>query len=190
MASGDNMDGIELAETSINMKSDERKGIKEVDDDGEKEEKGKASTLPPVDMAAAAATNASGGPKTPTGITRHKSERERKIGHRRVGVGGEITYKKVSKIFESLMCFGLTSWVFKIGNSKLRFLLSLGSLHQCSNSETFNSFEIRHYRPSLHRVCAHRPARSSRAEYWYWERSVYERRGIVVQYIQCKLSQK
>lgn len=29
------------------------------------------------------------------GIQRNKSERERKIGHRRVGVGGEITYKKV-----------------------------------------------------------------------------------------------
>ncbi|CAG2052909.1 unnamed protein product, partial [Timema podura] len=45
-------------------------------------------------MTAAAAVNSSG-PKTPTSITRHKSERERKIGHRRVGVGGEITYKKI-----------------------------------------------------------------------------------------------
>ena len=35
------------------------------------------------------------GPKTPVGVSRNKSERERKIGHRRVGVGGEITYKKV-----------------------------------------------------------------------------------------------
>ena len=49
--------------------------------------------------AAATITNASSGPKTPTGITRHKSERERKIGHRRVGVGGEITYKKVKTFF-------------------------------------------------------------------------------------------
>lgn len=30
-----------------------------------------------------------------TGIQRNKSERERKLGHRRVGVGGEITYKKI-----------------------------------------------------------------------------------------------
>lgn len=37
------------------------------------------------------------GPKTPVGVSRNKSERERKIGHRRVGVGGEITYKKVSR---------------------------------------------------------------------------------------------
>jgi len=47
-------------------------------------------------MSAAAAQNGSGGPKTPTSISRHKSEREKKIGHRRVGIGGEITYKKVS----------------------------------------------------------------------------------------------
>lgn len=29
-------------------------------------------------------------------IARHKSEREKKLGHRRVGTGGEVTYKKVS----------------------------------------------------------------------------------------------
>ncbi|XP_021936368.1 phosphatidylinositol 4-phosphate 5-kinase type-1 alpha-like isoform X9 [Zootermopsis nevadensis] len=92
MASGYGMDGIEVAETSLNMKSDEFKGLKE--GITEEDEKGKASTIPPVDTTAAA-TNASSGPKTPTGITRHKSERERKIGHRRVGVGGEITYKKI-----------------------------------------------------------------------------------------------
>ncbi|XP_069687832.1 phosphatidylinositol 4-phosphate 5-kinase type-1 alpha-like isoform X3 [Periplaneta americana] len=92
MASGDSIDGIEVAETSFNTKGDERKGVKEgyAEEDG----KGKASTIPPVDTAAAT-TNMSSGPKTPTGITRHKSERERKIGHRRVGVGGEITYKKI-----------------------------------------------------------------------------------------------
>ncbi|KAJ9596709.1 hypothetical protein L9F63_012267, partial [Diploptera punctata] len=99
MASGDNVDGIEVAETSFNMKSDERKGLKEADEQEEREvnhKKSKGSHLPPVDTASAAAiTNASSGPKTPTGITRHKSERERKIGHRRVGVGGEITYKKI-----------------------------------------------------------------------------------------------
>jgi 1-phosphatidylinositol-4-phosphate 5-kinase len=49
-------------------------------------------------MAAVAVTNASSVSKIPTGITRHKSERERKIGHRRVGVGGEITYKKVCSL--------------------------------------------------------------------------------------------
>lgn len=35
------------------------------------------------------------GPKTAASVPRSKSEKEKKIGHRRVGVGGEITYKKV-----------------------------------------------------------------------------------------------
>lgn len=43
--------------------------------------------------------------KNPTGVSRIKSERERKIGHRRVGVGGEITYKKVSKKCTSIAYF-------------------------------------------------------------------------------------
>lgn len=93
MASRDSIDGIEVAETSFNVNSDEYKGIKEETTD--EDETDKASTNPTVDMAAVAASNASSGRKTPTGITRHKSERERKIGHRRVGVGGEITYKKI-----------------------------------------------------------------------------------------------
>lgn len=45
-------------------------------------------------MTSAGDANGSG-PKTPTSISRHRSERERKIGHRRVGEGGEVTYKKV-----------------------------------------------------------------------------------------------
>lgn len=28
-------------------------------------------------------------------MARNKSEREKKLGHRRVGTGGEVTYKKV-----------------------------------------------------------------------------------------------
>jgi 1-phosphatidylinositol-4-phosphate 5-kinase len=35
------------------------------------------------------------GVKISTSMSRNKSEKEKKIGHRRVGVGGEITYKKV-----------------------------------------------------------------------------------------------
>lgn len=44
------------------------------------------------------AQHGNAGNKTSAGVSRHKSEKERKIGHRRVGVGGEITYKKVIKI--------------------------------------------------------------------------------------------
>lgn len=45
-------------------------------------------------MTSAGDANGSG-PKTPTSISKI-AEKERKIGHRRVGVGGEITYKKVN----------------------------------------------------------------------------------------------
>nr|CAD7257838.1 unnamed protein product [Timema shepardi] len=93
MASGDSIDGIELVESFSKMNNeDELKG----DRGSESEEEGKTKPrgITPLDMTAAAAVNSSG-PKTPTSITRHKSERERKIGHRRVGVGGEITYKKI-----------------------------------------------------------------------------------------------
>ncbi|XP_067003013.2 phosphatidylinositol 4-phosphate 5-kinase type-1 alpha isoform X2 [Anabrus simplex] len=94
MASGESIDGIEVAETSFNIKnSEDHKG--ETEDGKDEDDKEKTGNIPPpLDMAAAAAQNSSG-PKTPTGISRHKSERERKIGHRRVGVGGEITYKKI-----------------------------------------------------------------------------------------------
>lgn len=49
-----------------------------------------------------ASNTASQTPKTPTpgpsglpGIARTKSEREKKIGHRRVTQGGDVTYKKI-----------------------------------------------------------------------------------------------
>jgi hypothetical protein len=41
--------------------------------------------------------------KTPAGVSRNISERERKIGHRRVGADGEITYKKVRREFQPKM---------------------------------------------------------------------------------------
>lgn len=48
-----------------------------------------------LQISTASGQNGSSGPKTPTSISRHKSEKEKKLGHRRVGQGGEITYKKV-----------------------------------------------------------------------------------------------
>lgn len=44
------------------------------------------------------AQHGNAGLKTAAGAGRHKTDKEKKIGHRRVGVGGEITYKKVMKI--------------------------------------------------------------------------------------------
>lgn len=41
-------------------------------------------------------------------IARHKSEREKKLGHRRVGSGGQVTYKKVSEfVFLLQFTFGI-----------------------------------------------------------------------------------
>lgn len=44
------------------------------------------------------------GPKTPLSPRARsagtlKTDREKKLGHRRVGEGGEVTYKKVSKLY-------------------------------------------------------------------------------------------
>ncbi|ODN02191.1 Phosphatidylinositol 4-phosphate 5-kinase type-1 alpha [Orchesella cincta] len=61
--------------------------------------------VPPLEMpqpSTGASNTASQTPKTPTpgpsgstGISRTKSEREKKIGHRRVTQGGDVTYKKI-----------------------------------------------------------------------------------------------
>ncbi|XP_046984728.1 phosphatidylinositol 4-phosphate 5-kinase type-1 alpha isoform X3 [Schistocerca americana] len=87
-------DGIELAEPSISQQNGEKKkavfgpGYEEEGKDGE----AVAGTSGAEAPSEAAGTSSS---KPSIGISRHKSERERKIGHRRVGVGGEITYKKI-----------------------------------------------------------------------------------------------
>ncbi|XP_071447065.1 phosphatidylinositol 4-phosphate 5-kinase type-1 gamma-like isoform X2 [Hetaerina americana] len=96
MASGDSVDGIIEIEDSSRGRNDGK--TEAVDDESDEEEKGKGMTRgkapSPLDMTESRSL-AGGGPKTPPGITRHRSERERKLGHRRVGVGGEITYKKI-----------------------------------------------------------------------------------------------
>lgn len=46
-------------------------------------------------------------------IARHKSEREKKLGHRRVGSGGQVTYKKVS---EFMFLLGFTFRILHLSN--------------------------------------------------------------------------
>lgn len=41
---------------------------------------------------------------------RNKTEKEKKLGHRRVGVGGEITYKKVFRVLTSNTCYTFLSY--------------------------------------------------------------------------------
>ncbi|XP_026273731.1 phosphatidylinositol 4-phosphate 5-kinase type-1 alpha isoform X8 [Frankliniella occidentalis] len=96
MATQDGVDVIEVAESTFiktrNMRITDEDS-RDQDDESDSED-GK-HRLPPLDISTASGQNGSSGPKTPTSISRHKSEKEKKIGHRRVGLGGEITYKKI-----------------------------------------------------------------------------------------------
>ncbi|KAL0267951.1 UNVERIFIED_CONTAM: hypothetical protein PYX00_010072 [Menopon gallinae] len=95
MATGASVEeNIIVEESSVNAYSRSGKGDsgEELRDDEEKE-KQRGKKPPPLDMTSAGDANGSG-PKTPTSISKI-AEKERKIGHRRVGVGGEITYKKI-----------------------------------------------------------------------------------------------
>ncbi|XP_011497151.1 PREDICTED: probable phosphatidylinositol phosphate kinase DDB_G0267588 [Ceratosolen solmsi marchali] len=92
MASGDNVDVIEVVETSIaglaNSVGDH--GI-----DNSADEDNKSTNEEKFNIYDSSTTQHGTGPKTSTGVSKYKSEKEKKIGHRRVGVGGEITYKKI-----------------------------------------------------------------------------------------------
>ncbi|CAD1472636.1 unnamed protein product, partial [Heterotrigona itama] len=99
------------------------------------------------------------GPKTPVGVSRNKSERERKIGHRRVGVGGEITYKKIqtTQIMGSIQ-LGIQHAVGGLASKPERDLLmqdfmtvettnfpSEGSNH--TPAHHFSEFKFKNYAP-------------------------------------------
>ncbi|XP_076379614.1 phosphatidylinositol 4-phosphate 5-kinase 59B isoform X2 [Megalopta genalis] len=99
------------------------------------------------------------GLKTPAGVSRNKSERERKIGHRRVGVGGEITYKKIqtTQIMGSIQ-LGIQHAVGGLASKPERDLLmqdfmtvettnfpSEGSNH--TPAHHFSEFKFKNYAP-------------------------------------------
>ncbi|XP_044740178.1 phosphatidylinositol 4-phosphate 5-kinase type-1 alpha isoform X5 [Chrysoperla carnea] len=90
MASGDTTEMVEL-ETPTSLKTRERI-IQEENDADESEDKNNFVSNEPrqVDVS-------TGGPTSMAGnkSSLRMGDKERKIGHRRVGVGGEITYKKI-----------------------------------------------------------------------------------------------
>ncbi|XP_019753326.2 phosphatidylinositol 4-phosphate 5-kinase type-1 alpha isoform X14 [Dendroctonus ponderosae] len=95
MASGDNIESIEVLSSNLalNMNnSKEPPGICEPGASGEADDKDNISVLNK-------SIQDGGEPKSISNAARTRAEREkdreRKIGHRRVGVGGEITYKKI-----------------------------------------------------------------------------------------------
>ncbi|XP_033209417.1 phosphatidylinositol 4-phosphate 5-kinase type-1 alpha-like isoform X11 [Belonocnema kinseyi] len=93
MASGDNVDVIEVVETSFTLPSQDSENHLRPQDSLEEDNKSVGEKVTAFDSSTV--QHGSAGPKTPVGVARNKSEREKKIGHRRVGVGGEITYKKI-----------------------------------------------------------------------------------------------
>ncbi|TGZ53590.1 hypothetical protein DBV15_05156 [Temnothorax longispinosus] len=99
------------------------------------------------------------GGKAPAGVSRNKSERERKIGHRRVGVGGEITYKKIqtTQIMGSIQ-LGIQHAVGGLASKPERDLLMQDFMtvettnfpHEGSNhtpAHHFSEFKFKNYAP-------------------------------------------
>ncbi|XP_043511089.1 phosphatidylinositol 4-phosphate 5-kinase type-1 gamma isoform X12 [Frieseomelitta varia] len=157
MASGDNVDVIEVVETSftgpVQATEDHLRPEQYADEDNK-------STGDKV-TAFDSSINQHGttGPKTPVGVSRNKSERERKIGHRRVGVGGEITYKKIqtTQIMGSIQ-LGIQHAVGGLASKPERDLLmqdfmtvettnfpSEGSNH--TPAHHFSEFKFKNYAP-------------------------------------------
>ncbi|KAK5647205.1 hypothetical protein RI129_002097 [Pyrocoelia pectoralis] len=93
MASGDIIDSIEIADTSLTSAP-----MKEVPSEHENQRDEKIVTvtfdkLENQDVSQIRQYGAKS--RNPKSKSEREKDRERKIGHRRVGVGGEITYKKI-----------------------------------------------------------------------------------------------
>uniref|UniRef100_A0A0C9RPZ2 Pip5k1a_1 protein n=1 Tax=Fopius arisanus TaxID=64838 RepID=A0A0C9RPZ2_9HYME len=157
MASGDNVDVIEVVETSFGGGNRGDDVSSRLNDSGDEDDK--STTGERVTFDSSVAQHGSGGPKTPSGMSRGKSERERKIGHRRVGVGGEITYKKIqtTQIMGSIQ-LGIQHAVGGLASKPERDLLmqdfmtvettnfpSEGSNH--TPAHHFSEFKFKNYAP-------------------------------------------
>ncbi|XP_076752089.1 phosphatidylinositol 4-phosphate 5-kinase 59B isoform X12 [Xylocopa sonorina] len=157
MASGDNVDVIEVVETSFANPAQASEDLLRAEQSAEEDNKSTGDKVTGLDISA----NQHGtmGLKTPVGVSRNKSERERKIGHRRVGVGGEITYKKIqtTQIMGSIQ-LGIQHAVGGLASKPERDLLmqdfmtvettnfpSEGSNH--TPAHHFSEFKFKNYAP-------------------------------------------
>lgn len=157
MASGDNVDVIEVIETSfanpVQATEDHLRPEQSADEDN----KSTGDKVTAFDISVN--QHGTAGLKTPVGVSRNKSERERKIGHRRVGVGGEITYKKIqtTQIMGSIQ-LGIQHAVGGLASKPERDLLmqdfmtvettnfpSEGSNH--TPAHHFSEFKFKNYAP-------------------------------------------
>ncbi|XP_020720123.1 phosphatidylinositol 4-phosphate 5-kinase type-1 alpha isoform X11 [Bombus terrestris] len=157
MASGDNVDVIEVVETSFSgpaQATEDHLRPEQYADEDSKSTGDKVTTF-----ESSVNQHGTTGPKTPVGVSRNKSERERKIGHRRVGVGGEITYKKIqtTQIMGSIQ-LGIQHAVGGLASKPERDLLmqdfmtvettnfpSEGSNH--TPAHHFSEFKFKNYAP-------------------------------------------
>ncbi|XP_014262078.1 phosphatidylinositol 4-phosphate 5-kinase type-1 alpha isoform X3 [Cimex lectularius] len=85
MASGDGVDEIQVIDTFNKMKT-EGTASNYKDDDSIRGDEDGGDDFGKKDGSLSRQNGA---------MARHKSEREKKLGHRRVGTGGEVTYKKI-----------------------------------------------------------------------------------------------
>ncbi|XP_043503767.1 phosphatidylinositol 4-phosphate 5-kinase type-1 beta-like isoform X3 [Polistes fuscatus] len=161
MASGDNVDAIEVVETSFTGPAQPAAATSEdstrADQSAEDDNKSTGEKVTALDNSIT--QHGTAGLKTPAGVSRNKSERERKIGHRRVGVGGEITYKKIqtTQIMGSIQ-LGIQHAVGGLASKPERDLLmqdfmtvettnfpSEGSNH--TPAHHFSEFKFKNYAP-------------------------------------------
>ncbi|XP_076548914.1 phosphatidylinositol 4-phosphate 5-kinase 59B isoform X9 [Osmia lignaria lignaria] len=157
MASGDNVDVIEVVETSFTGPAQVTEDHLRPEQSTDEDNKSTGDKVTAFDGSVI--QHGPGGPKTPAGVSRNKSERERKIGHRRVGVGGEITYKKIqtTQIMGSIQ-LGIQHAVGGLASKPERDLLmqdfmtvettnfpSEGSNH--TPAHHFSEFKFKNYAP-------------------------------------------
>ncbi|XP_074106416.1 phosphatidylinositol 4-phosphate 5-kinase 59B isoform X11 [Cotesia typhae] len=158
MASSDSVNVIEVIEPNYNCSDqvpDTSLNIEDSDnDDDNKSVEEKMAIFDNSVINYGSATS-----KTPPGVAKNKSEKEKKIGHRRVGVGGEITYKKIqtTQIMGSIQ-LGIQHAVGGLASKPERDLLmqdfmtvettnfpSEGSNH--TPAHHFSEFKFKNYAP-------------------------------------------
>ncbi|XP_076245909.1 phosphatidylinositol 4-phosphate 5-kinase 59B isoform X2 [Calliopsis andreniformis] len=157
MASGDNVDVIEVVETSFTGPTQPTEDHLRPEQSADEDNKSTGDKVTAFDSSVT--QHGTTGLKTPVGVSRNKSERERKIGHRRVGVGGEITYKKIqtTQIMGSIQ-LGIQHAVGGLASKPERDLLmqdfmtvettnfpSEGSNH--TPAHHFSEFKFKNYAP-------------------------------------------
>ncbi|XP_026829283.1 phosphatidylinositol 4-phosphate 5-kinase type-1 alpha isoform X10 [Ooceraea biroi] len=160
MASGDNVDVIEVVETTNFIGPTQRTSAGHRLEQSTAEEDYKSIGEKTTALDSSVVQH--GGTtdlKTPAGVSRNISERERKIGHRRVGADGEITYKKIqtSQIMGSIQ-LGIQHAVGSLASKPERDLLmqdfmtvettnfpSEGSNH--TPAHHFSEFKFKNYAP-------------------------------------------